>query len=168
MTLAAGSESVFDAILGGFGASNRFLAQFPAGFGLQIDFWRNPRRVLGFKHVFDAIPGGFRASNRFLVRNPAGIVKCLAPVPAGTSGRANAIRPYMYPANLAGVPDAQTWLASLMPPAKFAGVRRRPLHLPHTQIFNVYEEQQTTQHNADDGARSADRSAELAAPQATR
>ena len=56
--------------------------------------------------------------------------------------------------------------------AKFAGVRRRPsadaLHLPHTQIFNVYEEQQTTQHNADDGARSADRSAELAAPQATR
>ena len=64
---------------------------------------------------------------------------------------------YMYPANLAGIPDAP---------------RQRPsadaLHLPHTQIFNVYEEQQTTQHNADDGARRADRSAELAAPQATR
>ena len=64
-------------------------------------------------------------------------------------------------------------------PAPAGAVRRRPrpnsppipdaaLHLPHPQIFNVYEEQQTTQHNADDGARSADRSAELAAPQATR
>ena len=67
------------------------------------------------------------------------------------------IRPYMYPANLAGVPDA--------PPQRPSA---DALHLPHTQIFNVYEEQQTTQHNADDGARRADRSAELAAPQATR
>ena len=60
----------------------------------------------------------------------------------------------------------QTWLASLMP--KLGWPSADALHLPHTQIFNVYEEQQTTQHNADDGARRADRSAELAAPQATR
>ena len=65
----------------------------------------------------------------------------------------------------------QTWQASLMPPRR--GRPKTPipdaaLHLPHTQIFNVYEEQQTTQHNADDGARRANRSAELAAPQATR
>ena len=76
---------------------------------------------------------------------------------SGPVWRANAIRPYMYPANLAGIPDAPP--QTPVPDA---------LHLPHTQIFNVYEEQQTTQHNADDGARRADRSAELAAPQATR
>ena len=79
-------KSVFGAILGGFWASNQFLTQSLAGFGLQIDFWRNPRRVLGFKSIFGVILGGFRASNRFLVRNPAGTVKCLAPIPAGTSG----------------------------------------------------------------------------------
>ena len=37
--------------------------------------------------------------------------------PSGTVWRANAIRPYMYPANLAGIPDA---------PANFAGVPDAP------------------------------------------
>ena len=85
-----------------------------------------------------------------------------APLPEHSSlrdvWRAYAIRPYPGTGpNLAGVPDA--------PPQRPSA---DALHLPHTQIFNVYEEQQTTQHNADDGARRADRSAELAAPQATR
>ncbi len=31
-----------------------------AGLGLQIDFWRNPRRVSGFKSVFGVKPGGYR------------------------------------------------------------------------------------------------------------
>ena len=42
-----GSESVFSPILGGFWASNRFLAQSSPGLGLRIGFWCNPRRVLG-------------------------------------------------------------------------------------------------------------------------
>ena len=45
--------------------------------------------------------------------------------PSGTVWGANAIRPYMYPANLAGIPDA---------PANFAApagaVRRRLIHRP--------------------------------------
>ena len=87
MTLAAGSKSVFGAILGGFwaskrvfgaipagfGAPNRFLAQSSPGLGLQIGFWRNPRRVWGSKSVFDAILGGFGASNRFLAQSSAGL-----------------------------------------------------------------------------------------------
>ena len=31
--------------------------QFPAGFGLQIGFWCNPRRVLGFRLLFGVKPG---------------------------------------------------------------------------------------------------------------
>jgi len=42
--------------------------QSSPGFGLQIGFWRNPRRVLGFKSVFDAILGGFGTKKAFLVR----------------------------------------------------------------------------------------------------
>ena len=72
MRVAAHQKPVFGPILGGFGASNRFLAQSSAGLGLQISFWPNPRRVSGFKSIFDAIPGGFRASNRFLAQSPAG------------------------------------------------------------------------------------------------
>gem|GEM_PF-4798466 len=70
--LIAGLNPVFGVKLGGFWASNRFLTQSSAGFGLQIDFWRNPRRVWGFKSIFDAIPGGFGASNQFLTQSPAG------------------------------------------------------------------------------------------------
>ena len=87
MTLAAGPESVFSpilggfwaskrvfgAILGGFWASNRFLAQSSAGLGLQIGFWPNPRRVLGSESVFGAILGGFWASNWFLAQSSAGL-----------------------------------------------------------------------------------------------
>ena len=72
MRVAAHRKPVFGPILGGFRASNRFLVQFPAGFGLQIDFWPNSRRVSGFKSVFGPILGGFRASNRFLVQSSAG------------------------------------------------------------------------------------------------
>ena len=67
-----GSKSIFGAILGGFGAPNRFLVQSSAGFGPQIGFWRNPRRVWGFKLVFGAILGGFRTPNRFLAQSSAG------------------------------------------------------------------------------------------------
>ena len=104
-----------------------------------------------------------------------GLVAVCAPVPR---------RLTIHPCGMSGgrIQYAPTRVQSFAPTCtrqKFAGVRRRPrqnspsipdaaLHLPHTQIFNVYEEQQTTQHNADDGARRADRSAELAAPQATR
>ena len=73
MTLAAGSKSVFSPILGGFWASNRFLAQSSAGLGLQIGFWPNPRRVLGSESVFGAILGGFWASNRFLAQSSPGL-----------------------------------------------------------------------------------------------
>ena len=72
MTLAAGSKSVFSAILAGFGAPNRFLVQFPAGLGLRIGFWPNPRRVWGSESVFGAILGGFGASNWFLAQSSAG------------------------------------------------------------------------------------------------
>ena len=70
--LIAGLNPVFGVKLGGFWASNRFLTQSSAGFGLQIDFWRNPRRVWGFKSIFDAIPGGFWAPNRFLAQSSTG------------------------------------------------------------------------------------------------
>ena len=87
MTLAAGSESVFGAILGGFWAPNRFLMQSSAGFGLQnvflvqfppgfrpqIGFWPNPRRVWGSESVFGVILGGFWASNWFLVQSSPGL-----------------------------------------------------------------------------------------------
>ena len=72
MTLAAGSESVFGAILGGFWAPNRFLMQSSPGLGLRIGFWRNPRRVWGSESVFGAILGGFGASNWFLAQSSAG------------------------------------------------------------------------------------------------
>ena len=72
MRVAAHQKPVFGPILGGFRASNRFLVQSSAGFGLQIDFWCNPRRVWGFKSVFGVKLGGFGASNRFLVQFPAG------------------------------------------------------------------------------------------------
>ena len=72
MRVAADQKRVFGPILGGFGASNRFLVQSSAGFGLQIGFWPNPRRVLGSKSVFGAIPGGFGAPNRFLAQSSAG------------------------------------------------------------------------------------------------
>ena len=72
MRVAADQKRVFGPILGGFGASNRFLVQSSAGFGLQIGFWPNPRRVLGSKSVFGAIPGGFGAPNRFLMQSSAG------------------------------------------------------------------------------------------------
>ena len=62
---------VFGAILGGFWASNRFLVQSSAGFGLPIGFWSNPRLVSGFKSVFGTILGTFWASNRFLVKSEA-------------------------------------------------------------------------------------------------
>jgi len=62
---------VFDAILGGFGASNRFLVKFLARFGLQTGFWCNPWHVSGFKPVFGQILGTFWASNRFLVQSLA-------------------------------------------------------------------------------------------------
>ena len=73
MTLAAGSESVFGAILGGFWAPNRFLMQSSPGLGLRIGFWRNPRRVWGSESVFGAILGGFGASNWFLAQSSAGL-----------------------------------------------------------------------------------------------
>ena len=72
MRVAAHQKPVFGPILGGFRAPNQFLAQSSAGFGLQISFWPNPRRVLGSKSIFGAIPGGFWASNQFLVQFPAG------------------------------------------------------------------------------------------------
>ena len=62
---------VFDAILGGFGASNRFLVKSLARFGLQNGFWSNPWHVLGFKTVFGAILGTFWAPKRFLVKSEA-------------------------------------------------------------------------------------------------
>jgi len=62
---------VFDAILGGFGASNRFLVKSLARFGLQNGFWSNPWHVLGFQTVFGQILGTFRASKRFLVKSLA-------------------------------------------------------------------------------------------------
>jgi len=62
---------VFGAILGGFGASKRFLVKSLARFGLQNGFWCNPWHVLGFKTVFGQIRGSFRASNRFLVKSEA-------------------------------------------------------------------------------------------------
>ena len=67
-----GLNSVFSPIRGSFRAPNRFLAQSSAGFGLQIGFWRNPRRVLGLNPVFDPILGGFWAPKRFLVQSSAG------------------------------------------------------------------------------------------------
>ena len=73
MTLAAGSESVFGAILGGFWAPNRFLMQSSPGLGLRIGFWRNPRRVWGSESVFGAILGGFGAPNWFLAQSSAGL-----------------------------------------------------------------------------------------------
>ena len=72
MRVAADQKRVFGPILGGFGASNRFLMQSSAGLGLQISFWRNPWRVSGLKSVFDAILGGFGAPNQFLAQSPAG------------------------------------------------------------------------------------------------
>jgi len=60
---------VFDAILGGFGASNRFLVKSLARFGLQSGFWCNPSHVLGSQPVFGQILGTFWASNRFLVKS---------------------------------------------------------------------------------------------------
>ena len=59
---------------------------------------------------------------------------CIRPVPGRLVGRMQyaptlpAGGPSSTRPNLAGVPDApgQTWLASLTPPAKFAGVRRHP------------------------------------------
>ena len=110
-----GFESVFGAILAGFRASNQFLAQSSAGFGLQISFWRNPRRVSGFKSVFGAILGEFGAPNRFLVQSSAGTVKCLAPVPAGTSGggrmQGTPLHGYPadFPASAEAAPTPGTW-----------------------------------------------------------
>ena len=110
-----GFKSVFGAILGGFQASNRFLTQSSAGFGLQIDFWPNPRRVWGSKSVFGAILGEFGAPNRFLVQSSAGTVKCLAPVPVGTSGRAYAgyaptrVPRTNFPASAEAAPTPGTW-----------------------------------------------------------
>ena len=70
--VAAHQKPVFGPILGGFRAPKRFLVQSSAGFGLQIGFWPNSRRVLGFKTIFGPILGGFWAPNRFLVQFPAG------------------------------------------------------------------------------------------------
>ena len=72
MRVAAHQKPVFGPILGGFRAPNQFLAQSSAGFGLQISFWPNPRRVLGSKSIFGAIPGGFWASNQFFGAIPGG------------------------------------------------------------------------------------------------
>jgi hypothetical protein len=60
------SKTVFGAKRGKFWASNQFLVQSSAGFGLQNSFLRNSRRVLGLNPVFDPILGGFWAPNAFL------------------------------------------------------------------------------------------------------
>ena len=136
------SKMVFDAILGGFGASNRFLVKSLARFGLQNGFWSNPWHVLGFKTVFGAILGTFRAPKRFLVQS-------LARFGLQNGFWCNPRRVLRYPCRGATAYTPQTSRQGRVPdifirpygggswgrmqfapthgyPAKFAGVRRRP------------------------------------------
>ena len=69
MRVTADQKPVFGPILGGFRAPNQFLAQFPAGFGLQIDFWREMRVAAGFKSIF-GVKRGSRGLKFHFWRNP--------------------------------------------------------------------------------------------------
>ena len=92
-----GSESIFGPILGEFWASNRFLAQSSAGFelsdprevqslagfGLQISFWCETRRVSGLNSVFGLGRGSFRDPR--VIRQPGRAQPSVRGAPAGST-----------------------------------------------------------------------------------
>ena len=69
--LVLGFQLIFGVRRPSFWASNQFLVQSEAHFGLQTSFWCAATLILGFKPVFGAIRGSFWASNQFLAQSEA-------------------------------------------------------------------------------------------------